>query len=158
MGSEREQLVGEVMAAARRQIAEAVIFNQEVASRLGLSVREMQFLNLLELHGPLPAGRLAEMTGLSTGTVTGVLDRLEDTGYAKRARDDGDRRKVIVGLDGERVAREIVPQFAPLGDRLSQELSRYSVAELRVIAAFVGRTRLAGGSVSRSRALLAPAE
>jgi DNA-binding MarR family transcriptional regulator len=91
-------LRSELGVAMRRFIADVVIHNHRVAQQLGLSASDSQFLTLLETHGPLTPGRLAELSRLTTGTVTGVLDRLEKGGYIRRDRDAHDRRKVIVTL------------------------------------------------------------
>jgi DNA-binding MarR family transcriptional regulator len=109
------------------------------ASSCSARARDTQFMNLLDLYGPLTAGQLAELTGLSTGTVTGVLDRLEQSGYAQRGRDLEDRRKVVVTLGVERITREIAPLYEPQADQLSRVLARHSPSELNLIADFVSR-------------------
>ena len=53
----------------------------------------MDFLNM---EGRMTAGRLAELTGLTTGAITGVIDRMEKAGFVRRERDDSDRRKVFI--------------------------------------------------------------
>src|SRR5258705_2702888 len=97
-------LYSDLGVAMRRFIADVVIHNQRVGQELGLSASDSQFLTLLETHGPLTPGRLAELSRLTTGTVTGVLDRLEKSGYVRRERDPHDRRKVIVTLQPEKLA------------------------------------------------------
>src|SRR5687768_10615436 len=101
-------------AAATRRIAElgreesarSVMFLQAVAGRLGLSAIELKCLDLALRAGPEPltAGRLATLTGLTTGAVTGVVDRLEEGGFVRRERDPDDRRRVIVRLVARREA------------------------------------------------------
>jgi DNA-binding MarR family transcriptional regulator len=91
---------------------------------------------LLQLHGPATPGWLAEMTGLSTGAVTGMVDRLERAGYATRAQDPHDRRRVIVVPDLDRFAREI-QQHAPARAPATQKFLRaYPAAQLRTIQRF----------------------
>ena len=58
----------------------------------------MGIVDVLDREGAVPAGRLAQVTGLSTGAMTTALDRLERSGYARRVRDAGDRRRVLVQL------------------------------------------------------------
>jgi DNA-binding MarR family transcriptional regulator len=93
------------------------------------------------VHGPLSPGRLAELSGLTTGTVTGVLDRLEKAGYVRRDRAPDDRRKVIVSRVEEKVMQDMGPLYAEQGQALRSLLSRYDEKELEVLADFV--TRLA---------------
>jgi DNA-binding MarR family transcriptional regulator len=89
-----------------RELGEAVdLFTQVVADRLGLNRTDLAVLSLLGARGPLSAGQLAEATGLTTGAVTGVADRLERAGYARREPDPDDRRRVIVRLVPERLDR-----------------------------------------------------
>lgn len=135
----RQDLLQAVDSAMRRTVAGAVLFNHQVAEQLGLSSTENQFINLLDLNGTLTPGRLAELTGLGSGTVTGVLDRLEHAGFARRERDSRDRRRVFVSLDVARIQQEIVPLYAGQDARLGQLLERYPDRDLAVIADFLGR-------------------
>src|SRR3954451_7040887 len=96
MASGRAELEFDVVDSIRRVIATAILFSHQVAETLGLGPSDAQFMTLLEVHGPVTPGRLAELSGLRTGTVTGVLDRLEHAGFVRRDRAPGDRRKVIV--------------------------------------------------------------
>jgi DNA-binding MarR family transcriptional regulator len=123
----------------RRVIANAVLFNYSVAEQLGLSAREMQVVNLLQLAGPLTAGQLAERTNLTTGAITGVIDRLEATGYAHRTRDPGDRRKVIVTADSERIAADFGPRYEGQVQALTRALTGYTAPQLDLIAEFFER-------------------
>jgi DNA-binding MarR family transcriptional regulator len=91
---------------------------------------------LLQLHGPATPGWLAEMTGLSTGAVTGLVDRLERGGYVTRAQDPQDRRRVIVAPDLERFARDI-QRHAPARAPVTLDFLRgYPAAQLRTIRQF----------------------
>ena len=81
----------------REQSALTVMFHTKVAERMGLSATDEKCIDLaMRAEGPLTAGRLAELSGLSTGAVTGVIDRLERAGFVRRVRDPHDRRKVLV--------------------------------------------------------------
>ena len=86
-----------------RTIANVIVFNAQVAEQLGLGVSDMQFMTYLMQEGPLSPGRLSELSGLKSGSVTGVIDRLEAAGWVHRERDETDRRKVQVVLDEERL-------------------------------------------------------
>lgn len=96
----QEQLVGQI----RQFIAGSILFNQRVADHTGLALTDMQCINVLEVRGPLTAGKLAECTGLSTGGVTVMLDRLEKCGYVKRAPNPRDRRSILVSVNKQKLA------------------------------------------------------
>jgi DNA-binding MarR family transcriptional regulator len=134
MSSELHAALGVAM---RRFIADVVIHNHRVAQALGLSASDSQFLTLLETHGPLTPGRLAELSRLTTGTVTGVLDRLEKGGYVRRDRDPHDRRKVIVTLVPANLAG-VGEHYRHHAEHLETVLARRSDAELEVIIRFFG--------------------
>jgi DNA-binding MarR family transcriptional regulator len=120
-----------------RAIAGVILFNHQVSEQLGLGPSDSQFLTLLQQHGQLTPGQLAKATGLSTGTVTGVIDRLERVGLARRDRDPGDRRKVIVSLDQKQVERKLFPVYAGQAQRLGELLSGFDDKQLEVVATFV---------------------
>jgi DNA-binding MarR family transcriptional regulator len=131
--------VAAVEMAVRNLIANAILFNHQVAQRVGLGASDAQFMHLLQLHGPLTPGRLAELSGLTTGTVTGVLDRLEATGFVRRERDGSDRRKVIVKLNEERLWSAMAPLYAGQAETLAEVAGTYDAEQLEVIADFLDR-------------------
>ncbi|MDL9945622.1 MarR family transcriptional regulator [Gordonia sp. ABSL11-1] len=136
----QSETVDRIAAAAQRYAAASARIDQIAADTVGLTLStcEANFINLLRLHGPLTPGRLAELTNLtSSGTTTGVVDRLETAGYAARERCTKDRRKVIVSLDDQRFHAE----DAARRQRLSAVLSGYDDAQRATIADFL--TRLA---------------
>lgn len=90
--SAAEALVAEL----RRTVDLGHAFDEALAARLGLNLTDLRCSSLVEREGPLTAGKLATAMGLTTGAITGVLDRLERAGFVKRSRDPADRRQVIV--------------------------------------------------------------
>ena len=80
----------------REMSTETIMFHQAVADALGLHITDHKGLDLIYRYGPMPAGRLAELTGLTTGAVTGIIDRLEKAGYVRRVNDPKDRRITII--------------------------------------------------------------
>lgn len=139
--------------AARRHSTATVLFHAAIAERLGLNATDHKAADLLRQRGPLSAGALAELTGLTTGAVTGIIDRLEAAGWVRRERDPADRRRVIVtlALSGDRL-RKVERVFEPIGRALDAALDRYSDAELATLLDFMERTRgLAEEQVQRMR-------
>jgi DNA-binding MarR family transcriptional regulator len=128
--------IGEIAASLQTFAARHLVHSLLAAEALGLTPTDLVGMCLLQLHGPATPGWLAEMTGLSTGAVTGVVDRLERGGYVSRARDPHDRRRVIVAPDVERFARDI-ERHAPAPAPVTLEfLSGYPAAHLRTVARF----------------------
>jgi DNA-binding MarR family transcriptional regulator len=128
------ELVGQI----RRFIAGTILFNQKVADRVGLHLTDMQCVNLLDLLGPVTPGRLAECTGLTTGGVTVMLDRLEKAGVLKRERNPNDRRSVLVRVNPKKL-RKINRLYRGINEQLGAFLSETPEAEIRSMAAFFSR-------------------
>jgi DNA-binding MarR family transcriptional regulator len=96
-------------------------FDEGVAKKFKLSRTDMRCLDMLGRQGPMTAGQLAEESGLSTGAVTFLLDRLEEAGMVKRRRDTDDRRRIWV---------ELVPSAQKRLDRMQQPI----VEEMRAVS------------------------
>jgi DNA-binding MarR family transcriptional regulator len=92
------------------------------------------------LRGPITAGGLAEATGLTTGAITGVIDRLERAGFARRERDPEDRRKVLVRAEPV-VNQRVVPLFEPMQRAAMTALAPYRDGELALLLDFFTRVR-----------------
>jgi DNA-binding MarR family transcriptional regulator len=134
------ELVAALGDALRHMSTATVLFHQSIAERIGLNATDHKGLDLILRFGPLTAGELARRAGLSTGGVTGILDRLERAGLAHRERDPKDRRRVIIRADAARVERVVVPLFESLGKSTERMLAPYSVAELSLILGFIQRS------------------
>lgn len=120
----------------RHFIAGVILYNQRVADQLGMHPTDMQTLHLLELLGPMTPGRLAECTGLTTGGVTVVLDRLEKAGYAHRERNPHDRRSVLVHLNAAKMAT-VAEFYGAINEQLSEFLAAYPQRELETVVKFL---------------------
>jgi DNA-binding MarR family transcriptional regulator len=117
-----------------------VLFHAAVAERLGLGPTDMKCYSILRQSGPLTAGELAERTSLTTGAITGVIDRLERANLIRRARDPHDRRRVVLELlhDPER-ERAIDALYAPMGRAIGELLDSLSEQERATIYDFLTR-------------------
>lgn len=125
-----------------REFSEAVVmFHEAVAHRLGMSAAEWKCLDLLVRNGPTTAKKLAEKSGLTTGAITGIVDRLEEAGYVKREDNPEDRRSVIIKpLPRPDLAKELTPIFASLGQAMGKMMSGYSERDLTVLQGFFKNT------------------
>lgn len=131
----RAALLQELEHAVRRSSAQGVIFGQTVANVAGISGSDLECLDFLNLEGRVTAGRLAELTGLTTGAITGVVDRLEKAGLVRRERDEADRRKVFIAIVPENVAA-IGRFYVPMQQAMQKLWGTYSDAELRLLLRF----------------------
>jgi len=149
----RERLLAELSAVSRRYMASYALFNQAVADRIGLHPTDLQCLNLLTLEGgPVTTGRIAELTGLTTGSATRLVDRLERAGYVVRERDAEDRRRVLVATVPEKTA-EFGRMWERLGGGWSALFDDLDESELALIIRHMRRTvEFSGEQVARLRA------
>jgi DNA-binding MarR family transcriptional regulator len=115
----------------RELSTETIMFHQAVADVLGLHITDHKCLDLIHRFGAMPAGRLGELTGLTTGAVTGIIDRLEEAGYVRRTNDPKDRRRTIVEpTRNSKLEKKVEMIFTPLHERMHKLLSSYSDDEL----------------------------
>lgn len=102
--SRRQQLYTDLIDAMRDSASRTLMLHQAVADRMGLNSTDIKALDLTRNEPELTPGRLAELTGLRTSSITALLDRLERRGMIARRRDATDRRKVIVEATGAHIA------------------------------------------------------
>ncbi|WP_198655215.1 MarR family winged helix-turn-helix transcriptional regulator [Streptomyces geranii] len=116
-------------------IATHLLSQQEMARRLELNVTDLTCFGFVLEAGKdlLTAGDLAERAHVTTGAVTGILNRLERAGYITRRPDPKDRRRVRVAAQPAAVAR-VRALYEPYYARLAALLSDYSPTEVAVLA------------------------
>lgn len=136
----RSELLRANLQLGRELSARTLMFHAAIAEKVGLSATEHKALDLLSRAGALTAGQLAELTGLTTGAITGLVDRLEKIEFVRRERDPSDRRKVLIYPNLEKIEREIAPLFASMSQQMQTLLSRYSEQELTIIQSFVSQS------------------
>ncbi|MFD1881334.1 MarR family winged helix-turn-helix transcriptional regulator [Paracoccus pacificus] len=142
MTSERQAAEQAFQTAAQEHSTATVLFHAAIADRLGLGPTDIKSLDFIQRSGKLTAGELGKLTGLSSASVTALIDRLERKGFVKRSRDDSDRRKVI--LTPTATARHSIdPAFADARQMLTDMLAPYTVDEIRFLADFLRRSATA---------------
>jgi DNA-binding MarR family transcriptional regulator len=97
--AKRSRLLDELMLQARRSGSLGTLHNRAAADLAGVNETDWECLDVLDWTGPITAGELARRVGITSGAVTGAIDRLERLGLVRRRTDPSDRRKVIVELD-----------------------------------------------------------
>ena len=137
--TDRDHLISALTAALREGSGLGVLYSHAVAARLGMAPTDLECLGYLD-DGPVTAGALAEATRLTTGAITGVIDRLERAGLARRESDPTDRRRVLVRATPSAQAR-VAPLYAPMQRAALGALEGYSDAELELLLGFLNRSR-----------------
>jgi DNA-binding MarR family transcriptional regulator len=155
--ADRTALAAEINGSlARRNSTATVLFHHALADRLGLGPTDHKCLDLLHERAPLTASELAAITGLTSGAVTGVVARLERSGWLRREPHPHDRRKQVLRPTPE-AAREIQQVFDALPDA-AELLEGFDGDQLAAIAEFLTRaTDLAyrRGALLRAQVLAA---
>src|ERR1700722_5127315 len=135
------------------------LMSQAAAERIRINPTHLNCLNILSLGGQLTAGQLAQATGLTTASITGVVDRLEEAGYVRRERDASDRRRVVIHLIVEPVLRDVVTVFAPMTQAWQQTAAGYTDAELELLLDFQAKSeQVLRDNLARFRHPVAPAQ
>jgi DNA-binding MarR family transcriptional regulator len=119
---------------ASRQYSDASIFMHEaIARKAGLTGSDHKYLGLILQHKELTAGDLSKLTGLTTGAVTGLIDRLEKKKLLKRQFTKDDRRKVIIVPNEDNIMKLLQPLFLELQQKTSDLIASFSVTEIQAI-------------------------
>jgi len=132
----RSQLLEAVIQASSENSTTAVFMQTIIAEQVGLGATETKTLFILSSQGALTAGEIAQYTGLTTSSVTSLIDRLESKGFVRRVRDIHDRRRVIVERNEDQL-RELNQVFHSLQEKFMDFLETYSDDQLSIIADFV---------------------
>ena len=132
-------LTGRLMPAMRRSSAAGVLHGQAIARKVGVNSSDLECLDLILLNGPSTAGEIARRTGLTSGAVTGLIDRLERLSLVERTDDPDDRRKVLVRVREDKIG-PIGALFSPLEKSIGAILAGYSREELATLLDFFERS------------------
>jgi DNA-binding MarR family transcriptional regulator len=136
----KKELVGRLIASFRDAGTQDAAVEALAAERLGISAADLRCLNAIENAGGLTAGELAREVGVTTGAVTGALDRLERAGFARRVADPADRRRVRIEVTPEFRARAESIWGPIAADWQGRLASRFTAAELATIVEFLELT------------------
>jgi DNA-binding MarR family transcriptional regulator len=136
----RSELAQQLRAEIMGYLGAASEFNEGLAKKLKLSRTDTRCLELIGRLGPLTAGRLADESGLTTGAVTFILDRLEEAGMVTRRRDTEDRRRV--GVEMVPAAQERLQCLQqPVAEEMRQVAQRFKADELAIVRDFMRQAK-----------------
>jgi len=135
------EVLGELARELRQFTGLSASLFRAAAARIGITVTDMQVIDVLNLTGPMTAGQLADLTGLTTGAITGMLNRLEEAGLVRRERDPSDGRRVIVRLVPDKDEMQKIDSiFDSLGDAWDEMASHYDDEQLAFLLEFLKRS------------------
>jgi DNA-binding MarR family transcriptional regulator len=137
-GMRKQQLVHTVVLGQRENNIGAVLFHQAVGQRLGINVSDMKCLDLIVLRGAASPSQLAQLTGLTSGSTTAMLDRLEARKLITRLPNPVDRRGTVVELT--KYAQRTLPRlFGSLAHAMERLTATYTEDELSVLLDFFSK-------------------
>jgi DNA-binding MarR family transcriptional regulator len=153
----RGELTEAVLLALREASGLGVLHSEAMAERMGVSSSDLECLDIIAMRGPITAGELARASGFTTGAITGLVDRLERAGLAKREPDREDRRKVML-----RVTPALVKKGARLGkpmqDAMTALLADYDDKTLALLLDILKRANKAALGAIETTLRARPAE
>jgi len=149
--SRRPELLKQLWGLGRKISTQTVFLHQAIAQSVGLNATDTKCIDLIQSYpdGSVTAGRLSELTGLTTGAITHILDRLEKLHFIERVRDTRDRRKIFVRVRPESL-KPLVPTYEGIGKGYMTLAERYEDRELELICDYMERaSEVAAGQLSR---------
>jgi DNA-binding MarR family transcriptional regulator len=129
----RAALLNGVTVAMREVTSFSVLYHQMMALRLGVNSTDLRCLERVGANQDVTAGELAKVTGLTTGSITTAIDRLEEAGLVSRHRNDADRRKVIV-VETPAMKRQAEPLTTPMHEAIGEVLGRCEDDQLKFLS------------------------
>lgn len=134
----REELITQLDQACRDNGNINVLLVQAIAQHIGLSASEFECCSYIQDHGPFTAGELAKKCRITTGGMTGMIDRLERAGFVKRTADPNDRRRVLVSsVRNEKAIKKVTKLYQPLADSFMPAVNKYTTDELAIVLSFM---------------------
>jgi DNA-binding MarR family transcriptional regulator len=132
----RTQLIKDIVVAIQDEQTQNAFLSNAIAERLGVTSNELEVLGTLVARGPLSAGDIAKRTGLTSGAVTRLIDRLVERGSVRRRPDPEDRRRVLVEITPAAL-RACEPFYQPIAREGTALLEQRTEKELEVILEYL---------------------
>ncbi|MCI0397287.1 MAG: MarR family transcriptional regulator [Chloroflexi bacterium] len=139
LSSERQELTQQIDWALRELSTSTVLVASSIAQKVGMGPNDLKCAELLVRNGPMTAGQLAKATGLTSGAITGIVDRLEKAGWARREADPHDRRRIIIHPGPQENQKSAADLYASHEKRMDLLFSDYTDEQLFFILQFIRR-------------------
>jgi DNA-binding MarR family transcriptional regulator len=131
----RDKLIQQVIVNSRENGISYTLFRNVIGKKLGLNTTDFEGLDLIFFRGITTPSELSKYTGLSSGSTTAMIDRLERSGLVKRQDNPHDRRGTLVVIDAVS-ASKVGPLFASARKAQNEFLDSFSVDELEVLSQY----------------------
>src|SRR5215467_3021687 len=137
----RRELLSKLMDLGRKISTQTVFLHQAIAQSVGLNATDTKCIDLIisRPDGLATAGWLSDMTGLTSGAITHILDRLENRGFVDRVRDTQDRRKIFIRVRTESL-KPLMPRYEAIGKAYMTLAERYEDNDLQLICDYMERS------------------
>ena len=119
---------------------DSIKMHEAIALKAGLSGTDHKYLGFLIVNGQMTAGELANLSGLTTGAVTGLIDRFEKKKLVKRQFAKDDRRKVMIEPNIKNIMALLEPLFSEFGKRSEELIGSFSSKEIKTIETYLLRS------------------
>ena len=130
----QKKLQNELSEAIQKAGTLKVLHTNAVASRIGLSATEFEAMDIITRYQPMTAGKLAEYCGLTTGAITGLVDRLERAGFVMRERDNEDRRRVYIKpIENKERSQKVRELYTPIAKAFHILTTQYTPEQTQLL-------------------------
>ena len=130
----REDLIEELNQTIQRTGTLTVLHTNAVADKIGLSATEFESMDVISRYQPMSAGKLAHMCGLTTGAITGIIDRLERVGLVQRVRDPEDRRRVFLEpIEDQEKSQRICELYVPMAEAFKRVMKQCTDEQIQLL-------------------------
>lgn len=130
----KKDLINELHQEVQRCGTLTVIHTNAIADKIGLSATEFEALDIISHHRPVSAGDLSRYCGLTSGAITGLVDRLERAGFVRRMADPSDRRRVLLEpIEDPKVNEKVRNLYQPLGKCFKNVIESYSEEQIEFL-------------------------
>ena len=130
----KKELIEELNQSMQRSGTLTVLHTNAVADKIGLSATEFESMDIISRHQPMSAGNLARYCGLTTGAITGIVDRLERAGLVRRMRDPHDRRRVFLKpVEDEEKSRRVRELYCPMGQAFERVMQKCTPEQIEFL-------------------------
>lgn len=134
-----------------------ILLVNAIANRVGLSATEFECMSVVSDHGPMTAGELAKRCGITSGGLTGLVDRMVRMKFLKRQADEKDRRRVLISLvENPEASKKVIDMYAPLTNLFQAQIDKLTDDQLRVMLDFHLKMNEAMVQVTENLAQLHP--